>query len=331
MSKIRILFSNVGLDKWPNNDKYIKNVDTAKYSENTYSDIDNTEKSTYNEIGKLNISGLYHPRKDYENPYKYGCYLHNKAFDAYLKNFFKNVDDYISFDAVIFQEFCGRYVDLFNFNSYFMQQYNLPTLFDYLNITNDEKNKSKKAFLVGSKNNNITIVPFNVNDYKKTKITNESGENSLDTGYGNIQISKLIDHKNRNREICIINLHNRYKENMDNFRDSLIIVLEKIKNMNDILFVGDFNRVFQFADLIKSYGLIYCQNKFCNLPILYDKINRNCNKNFKLQNLQIYYKLSGYNISLDYNSINCDFDKNVSSHIFVDITLLRKKYKLSKN
>ncbi len=325
MNKIRILFSNVGIDKWPNDDRFTQKVDDlSKYSESSYHDVDTVSRNKYMEVSRLNIQGLYIPRKEYENPYKYGCYVNNKAFDKYLEQFFKDINKSMVFDVVIFQEFCSRYIDSFNFKSYFMQMYPLPGFINFLNIADEEKMKSRKAFLIGSNEYKIEILPFKKLS-GRGKVVHDADVNNIDTGYGNIQVSKIVDHRHKNREIFIVNLHNRYKDDMRKFEESVVHILNKVKNFSNVLFVGDFNLVYMFKDTIEKNGFTYCQNDTCNLPGLYKIMNNSCEKNPKMTNLQIYYRLRDYTISLNNTNLKCEFDKNMSSHIFVDVTLTEKE------
>jgi len=328
MNKIRILFSNVGIDKWPIDDKFIKRVDNiSKYTESSYKNVDDIDKSKYKDIYKLKIEGSYHPKKENENPYKYGCYTDNKAFDAYLTQFYEDINKSIEFDIVVFQEFCSRHINLFNFESYFMQLYELPKLFNSPNITDANKKNSRKAFLVGSNKYKMEVKSNKDNKSNKSKVIYEPNFSQLDDGYGNIQISKIeIDNQSNNKEIIIINLHNRF-DDYNKFKLAVEKALENVKTMKNVLLVGDFNLVFKIQDVIQTYGFTYCENDYCNLNKLYQTINKGCmdKKNSKAPNLQIYYKLSDYNIFINNDNLKCDFDKNISSHIFVDITLTPRK------
>ena len=328
---MNILLANVGIDYWPNKDNFTTNIDSPKIEGNIINEIENIPVKNLRSLGRINLKGRDVPSNDpIFNPYNYGCYVNNKLFNEYLQELYSYLNT-LNIDIFILQEYCYRNIDKIDFADFYAQLFRFPgNLKKFVNreLTNEEKQLSRKSLLIGTKDKDIKIIPI-VDDKTKLKdekngfVYNDKMINMNEEMFnGNIQIGLL---EIKNNKILIINLHYRYKD-YNIFKKYVNEILSKYNSYKNIIFAGDFNLITEIKSTIEKYGFKYCNDKYCNLNNIYNKQNHESqcgNKKWKNTNMQLYYKLKDYELSIE--SESCKLNQNVSSHIFLIIKLSEKK------
>ena len=322
--KFNILFGNIGIDYWML--EYAQEVDSnATKFDNIFTKMEtgDLKKKDFRQLGNLLFTGDQLPKnpptkqQPLQSLYSYSCYDKNYGFDTYLQKLYESLN-FNNYDLLVFSEFCRRHINLLNPLTKIILNYPQPSLvldpykmqkkeYTIKGATSDEL-KYRKSFVIASKNQDITPVQL--------------PSSTIDPKFQSALVYVY------DTPILIFNIHLRNISTSSPL-GPISEIRDRISKYNgdNIIICGDFNDgkiIEQYEEELNKLQIGLQFNKL--IPNYYQKLNDNCagKKRSKRALLAIFYKLKDFTLGIgDVN--NCTLDPNVSSHMFIPLTLTVEK------